>query len=169
MMRDLVAARPDVRWIVIKRAIGGTSLYDTWNPNTSSPWVFASVHDDIDAQLASTGCTPVAYVQILGGQDALQISRATAYDTRLPLYVDAVRLRYPAIPFILGLLHNSSAYPYGDRVQAGQQHLPTVRAGIFLIDQSSGTLRSDGYHYTTPSVIALGHPYAAAVLSAAPP
>lgn len=168
MARDLVATRPDVRWVIIKAAIGGTTLYDTWNPNTSAPWVFVNVHDGLDAQLAETGCTPVAYVWEHGGQDALQVSRANAYNTRLPLYVDAVRLRYPGIPFIYGRLHNSSAYPYAGPVRTAQENLPSVRAGVHMIDQDAGTLRSDGYHYNTPSVITLGHAFAAQVLSVAP-
>lgn len=164
MARDLVAARPDVRWVIIKAAIGGTTLYDTWRANTSTPWVFANVHDWFDAQLAETGCTAVAYVLILGGSDALQISRANAYGGRLTTYEAAIKTRYPGIAFVDGRLHDSTAYPYAVPVQAGQDAL----VGGIEVNQSAATLRSDGFHFTTPSEIMLGHLYATPVLSVTP-
>lgn len=166
MARDLVAARPDVRWVIIKAAIGGTTLYDTWRADPPSPWVFNSVHNGFDSTLAATGgCMPIAYNLLLGGSDALQISRANGYGGRLATYEAVVKARYPGIAFIDARLHDSTAYPHAGPVQAGQD----ATVGDIKVNQSSGVLRSDGFHYTTPSEISRGHIFAAANLSVAPP
>lgn len=166
MARDLVAARPGVRWVIAKAAIGGTTLYDQWDPSNPSPSIFENVHDWIAQQAIATNCTPAAYLWIQGESDANQVSRAAAYGTNLTEYVNAVRARFGVIPFIYGRLNIATAATYVSSVRSGQEALSLP--DVHLIDQDPYGLRSDGVHYTTPSMIALGHDYATAVLSAVP-
>lgn len=162
LARDLAVARPDVEWRIAKAAIGATSLAQTWNPNHSLPSVF----DDVHTWLAGLDCELAAYIWIQGEKDAAQVSFANAYDTNLANYVTALRVRFPGVPFIYGRLHVNSGATYTATVRAGQEALSA--SDVYLIDQDAATLRSDLTHYTTDSVLTLGHDYAAAVLSAVP-
>lgn len=164
LARDLVAARPGVTWRIIKADIGGTTLYDHWNPANPSPSIFTNVHDYLAAQ--SADCPIAAYIWIQGESDANQISRATAYGSRLTAYVNAVRARFPAVPFIYGQLNSATSAPYTATVRAGQAALSLP--DVHMIDQDSYPLRADLFHYTTPAVLSLGHVYATAVLAAVP-
>jgi hypothetical protein len=166
MARYLFTNRPEYRWVIVKAGIGGTTLADTWDPSNASPSIFENVHDWIDTQMTAADCTLSAYVWIQGENDAMQVSRAAAYGTNLTAYVTALRVRYPAIPFIYGRLHISASPTYTATVRAGQEALSA--SSITIIDQDTGALRADGLHYTTPSVLALGTTYGTAVSGAIP-
>ncbi len=80
----------------------------------------------------------------------------------------AVRARFPTVPFIYGRLHISTAgVAYVSTVRAGQEALSLP--DVHMVDQDPFPLRgSDSLHFSTTSLLDLGHAYSTAVLSAVP-
>jgi hypothetical protein len=161
LARDLVAARPSTRWVLIKAGFDGTNLAVDWAPGGAT---FVNVHDWIDAQAALQGCTPAAYIWIQGENDATSSSRANAYGTNLTAYVNAIRARYGAIPFIYGRLVATGVASFEAQVRAGQAALATSNS--HMVDQDG--FEMNGVHFTGLGLVNLGARYSAKVLEVVP-
>lgn len=166
MMRDIVAARPSTRWLFIRASVGGTTLNDQWLPGLGT--FFTDAHNYIDAQLAAKGATIAAYVWIQGENDAMQVSRAANYAANLATYIAAIRTRYGSVPFVYGRLNVAASPTYTSVVRAAQDAQDGVN-GAHMVDQDTKTLRGDGLHYTSTSVLGLGPIYAAKILQVVAP
>lgn len=163
--------------LLVKRAVGGTSLAKDWDPDRGDG-LFAALVDDYRDATADRPHRLVAALWSQGGADSQAREPAEAYEARLTTFITRLReaVRAPALPFIL-----SGARPEDPQTAQMQRRYPfltTVRAaniavserlpGAYLVLTSGLHYSRDGRHLDAPGQLEFGQRFAAMVLDRVP-
>ena len=162
------------RLVIVKYAIGGTSLY-AWSPI----WTFDNAEitqNGADGPLYSyllghvatvTAGREVAYAGVFmhqGERDAAYLTAALRWRQNFEVLVDALRadLATPDLPIVYGLINPPTGLPYAwtagavNRVVQGQLDAPQTRVGVYPVTVEALTKLPDGIHYDAPGMQWLG-------------
>lgn len=172
---DVAISFPDENIVIIKFAVGGTSLYDYWTtPSREYPSggiLWNQLKGHIDDALAELDAMDVeyhveAFLWMQGESDADKRYRAKAYGSKLSSFIASMRQHVgdPELPFILGRIRDAGQ-PHADMVRAAQVSVATNIPNVYWFDTDDLPWLPDGIHYDEPSMIELGHRFADIVLS----
>lgn len=166
--RAIKDAYPDDNLYLIKYAVGGTALYDDWDP-PSGPQ-YSSFMSTMNAALANLDSSGIDYelagMLWLQGESDAHEGQGAAYETNLRDFIADMRTQFgaPDMPFIMGRITtyfgdtaNNSAVRDAQVTIAGDT--PDVR--WFDTDGfSPGAPGSPAHHYDTAGQIELGQAFA---------
>jgi len=167
LMRTLDRAAPG-QVMVAQYALAGTSLAINWAPGGSYPSLdppnlFTQFISYVRAAQTATSSRIAAVIWNQGETDAGTLAYANAYEANLTAFIAAVRVEFPAVPFVIGRLN--TAYAIGahtSTVRTAQAAVDTADARVALVNQDGQSIAGDGSHYTADGYVALGKLYAAA-------
>lgn len=164
--RAIADASPQYTYALIKGAVGGTGLWDDWNPATGT--VYADFRTTVAAGLAAlqaAGHTTeiVGMLWHQGENDAIQGQQAN-YGSNLTAFIADVRIRYGAkLPFIIGEPWRGSGPAFVTVAQA-QEAVAAADPYATFIPTSDLTL-FETYHFDAPSQLIIGQRFAQSYLS----
>ncbi|MEM6504178.1 MAG: sialate O-acetylesterase [Planctomycetota bacterium] len=177
--REMADALPDENIVLIKYAVGGTSLDVDWDPNTGP--VYDAFTDTVANGLAAL-IGPGDTYEIAGmlwtqGERDANNDRTTAqYESDLTEFVGAIRADYGAdLPFFLSRLSNrqrsASNAARWEAIRTAQTQFAADDANAYLID-TDGTafsvIPTGIIHFDTNGQIALGQAFADSYLQHIP-
>ncbi|MEN0061045.1 MAG: sialate O-acetylesterase [Myxococcota bacterium] len=172
--RTLADLVPDDDFVLIKHAVGGTSLFEDWDPDTGVEYQELSdtVADGLQA-LVDQGLTPEVrgFVWLQGEADVVQGRTQEQYTADLTAFVNAVRTDFAGgddLRFVVGRLSDrqfaGSGFSNGrEDIQAAQDEVAGTVANVALVDTDDLTLNDDR-HYDTAGQLAMGTLLARALL-----
>lgn len=164
--RAIADASPQYTYALIKGAVGGTGLWDDWNPATGT--VYADFRNTVAAGLAAlqaAGHTTeiVGMLWHQGENDAIQGQQAN-YASNLTAFIADVRSRFGAkLPFIIGEPWRGSG-PAFVTVAEAQEAVAAADPYSSFIPTSDLTL-FETYHFDAPSQVIIGQRFAESYLS----
>ncbi len=164
--RAIADASPQYTYALIKGAVGGTGLWDDWNPTTGA--IYADFRNTVAAGLAAlqaAGHTTeiVGMLWHQGENDAIQGQEAN-YASNLTAFIADVRSRYGAkLPFIIGEPWRGSGPAFVTVAQA-QEAVAAADPYSSFIATSDLTL-FETYHFDPPSMVTIGQRFAQSYLS----
>lgn len=171
---DVAARLPGVRPVLlIKSPFGLGNLYNDWrSPNTgrgpAGPW-YASFISLVQTAMASKPNAQIAgMIWMQGEGDAYNDpTMAASYAQDLRLFIASLRSDFhaPNMPFVIGQISNSSAWPYGATVRQAQVDVAQTLSNCYLVTTSDLPL-SDNMHYTSQGQMELGSRFAQQALLA---
>jgi hypothetical protein len=162
---ELSRAMPDRNIILVKHAVGGTTLDGDWNPKHRG-----RLYDQLlrDYRAATQGRTvePAGVLWSQGGADAKAEASAQAYAANLKELIETFRndLGVRDLPFYIGgarpedPISNTlkTRFPHASVVRAAfvdaQRNVPHVQ----IVSTVDLTMRSDGIHYDTAGQLEFG-------------
>ncbi|MEM6926814.1 MAG: sialate O-acetylesterase [Myxococcota bacterium] len=175
--RALADLAPDSDVVLIKHAVGGTNLFDDWDPDTGSQYqeLAATVADGLLA-LVDEGLTPEirGFAWLQGEADVVQGRSQAEYANDLTELIEAVRSDFAGgddLRFVIGRLSdrqfdgNVDLEVGREAIQAAQEDVAGTVANVALVDTDRLRLRDDR-HYDAPSQVAMGTLMARALLDA---
>ncbi len=135
MGRTLGAWNP---WIA-KMSIGNTSLAVHWLPTGTYPAAGAGNLTNLaiarmQAAISRSGGTPGGVIWIQGEADAADLTQSNNYETNLLALVDHWRATFPAIPFIIIQLNNTTTFTYKATIRAAEAAVAAARSGVYVVD-----------------------------------
>lgn len=172
--RTLADLGPDDDFVLIKHAVGGTSLFEDWDPDTGVEYQeLADTLDDGLQALVEQGLTPevCGFVWLQGEADVVQGRTQEQYTADLTAFVDAVRTDFAGgsdLRFVVGRLSDRQFAGSGlvggrEAIQAAQDDVAGAVTNVALVDTDALTLNDDR-HYDTPGQLAMGTLLARALL-----
>ena len=167
--KELIKNFPDKNFILIKYAVGASSLYD-WSPVydkdkaeiTGNPR-FGNLYDSLLVKVRAiteglnTKIIALAWMQ--GERDARIPEAGANYYNNFKMLIDSVRndLDLPDLPVIYGKVNPpKSRYPAYDIVRASQEQINRDVINTYLIDTSDLEKLQDSVHYSTNGQLKLG-------------
>lgn len=178
MMRDLDSGSPG-GFAFSSFAGAGTNLFTQWLPTGTYPALDGTgvnyFHQCVayyQAKEIELGAKLTVLVWIQGEGDAGNLSAANAYQTNLLALIDAFRVYWPGLIFVIGRLNSDyvnaagNVGQYTSTIQAAQDAVAIARTGVYLVNPDGVPLRADHTHYPGDSCITLGHSYAGKVANA---
>lgn len=167
---ELTLARDLHPAMVVKYAIGGTSLGYDWLVDGRYPAGENLAHSALDAVAsaqAACGCERVVIIWEQGERDALAPSYAAVYQANLEALVALSRAQFPDVLWVVGRLNAgiAPAYTSTPQIRAAQEAFVAGDAHAVLVDQDPVPLGPDLVHYTADGYAQLGHMFAAAIAS----
>jgi hypothetical protein len=172
----MAAAWPDRDLVLVKFAVGGTSLL-AWAPdwsedearrtqNAAAGPLFERLMDYAGVDLGPAARF-AALLWMQGERDARYADIGPDYLARLDAFLSAARARLsaPDLPFLLGLVNPpADRYPAAGVVRAQQRAAPGRLAATTLIETDDLSKWPDNLHYDTAGQLELGRRFAAAYL-----
>lgn len=160
---------PDKNFILIKYAIGGSSLLD-WSPEynkekaeiTGHP-EYGNMYDSLLTKVNQitegfeTKITALIWMQ--GARDARIPEAGMNYYNHFSLFINSIRsdLNEPELPVIYGKVNPpKSRYPAVDTVRKAQERINRNIMNTFLINTDDLEKRADNVHYSTEGQLTLG-------------
>lgn len=161
----------DVRPSIIKVTHGGTSLADEWEPVAGT--FYESFIDEVELALSAlgNGAPPRrnwVVVWIQGEADALDATKAAAYEANLRALIAAVRrdLGVPRMPWLIPRLVDGRINWVAGLGTFNADHRLVVDAAqvavcantdrTLLVETRDLTIKIDNAHYTEASIMTLG-------------
>lgn len=169
--RALADAWPGQNIALVKYAVGATDLANNWNPDTPGAQ-YAGLIDAVNAAMAELSVgydaqlTGMIWMQ--GESDALDLSKANAYEANLRNFIESVRgdLGVGELPFVIGQISDSTAWTYGDTVQQAQWDVGHSMPYVTTILTNDLSLYSS--HYDAAGQMALGYRFAEGMFTLVP-
>jgi hypothetical protein len=170
---ELSRAMPDRNIILVKHAVGGTSLDGHWNPNRRGR-LYDQLLGDYRAAIQGRTVELGGVLWSQGGADAKAEASARAYAANLKELIETFRKDLEArdLPFYIGGARPED--PTSSAVKAKFPHMEVVRAAfvdaqrnvphVRLVSTVDLTMRSDGIHYDTAGQLEFGKRFARAWL-----
>lgn len=164
--RAIADASPQYHYALIKGAVGGTGLWNDWNPTTGA--IYADFRNTVTAGLAAlqaAGHTTeiVGMLWHQGEDDAIE-GQAGNYGSNLTAFIADIRSRYGAkLPFIIGEPWRGSGPAFVTVAQA-QEAVAAADPYSSFIPTSDLTL-FETYHFNAPSQVIIGQRFAESYLS----
>lgn len=164
--RAIADASPQYTYALIKGAVGGTGLWDDWNPTTGA--VYADFRNTVAAGLAAlqaAGHTTeiVGMLWHQGENDAIQGQEAN-YAGNLTAFIADVRSRYGAkLPFIIGEPWRGSGPAFVTVAEAQEAVAAADPYSSFIV--TSDLTLFETYHFDAPSQVTIGQRFAQSYLS----
>jgi hypothetical protein len=171
--RELGRAMPDRTIILVKHAIGGTSLSDDWNPERRGR-LYDKLLTEYRAAIRDRKIELGAVLWSQGGADAKEEASARAYAANLRTLIESFRrdLAAPELPFYIGGARPED--PSSATVRSRFPHLDLVRAAFVeaektvphtrIISTVDLSMARDGIHYDTAGQLEFGQRFARAYL-----
>lgn len=186
----LAEKNPTQKYILIKEAVGGTTLYGAWSPDWTAEKAQAAELDDArqKMQLYSKHITSInkcfselkskainyniiGMLWMQGETDTRKDFTATAYEANLKRLIEAYRteLKIPTLPFVFGQINCPARGKYLDGVEIvrkGMLNVSETIANTSIIQTSMDSTyadypkRSDNVHYTAEGQKRLGTVFA---------
>jgi hypothetical protein len=170
---ELAQAWPDRNIVLLKYALGGTSLL-AWAPdwdsdraaltgNAGAGPLYANLLEMIGGVDAGPSAEYAGILWMQGERDARYPEVGAAYLENLEVFVTRLRtdLGGAEVPFVLGLVNPpAERFPAADVVRAAQLEAAEVLPGTAVVDTSGITKWDDDLHYDTAGEIELGRRFA---------
>lgn len=174
---ELAKAWPERQIIIVKFAVGGTSLLD-WAPDwteqnarrtetAKAGPLYSKLLEYVKAAAAGRPVEIAAVVWEQGGRDAKFPDVAGEYGKNLRTLVERLRkdLAAPDLPFIYGEVNTPPArFPATEDVRKGQQQVAREVPRVKLVPTKGLRTLSDETHYDTQGQLELGKRFARAFL-----
>ena len=163
---------------VIKYSPDGTSLYTDWNPDLAATNRYDYFIDTVNnAKTAATArgwnleISGVLWMQ--GESDTFGTAAPAAYEQNLGNFIAKARadLSLPNLPFHIGQIADSDAWPARQTIWDAQAAVAAVDAKAYLVNAkdlplfSNDGLGLDQIHYSTQGTVLLGERFADSVAS----
>ncbi|AWG22309.1 hypothetical protein FFWV33_12655 [Flavobacterium faecale] len=192
----LAEKNPDKQYLLIKEAVGGTTLYGAWNPNWTAQKAntaeldekrkqmhlykkhITSIHKCLDALKAENKKYVIIGMAWMQGEtDTRKDFTALAYEENLKLLIESYRSEFnlPKMPFIIGQI-SCPPRQYIEGVEIVRNAMVSVakddpKTDIILTSMNSGfkdyPKRSDKVHYDAQGQKNLGTAFAEKLLELA--
>ncbi|MEO0599915.1 MAG: sialate O-acetylesterase [Myxococcota bacterium] len=175
--RAVADLTPDADVVLIKHAVGGTNLFDDWDPSTGPEYqeLRRTVADGLQA-LVDEGLTAEirGFAWLQGEADVVQGRSQAEYTSDLIELIDAVRTDFAGgddLRFVIGRLSDRQFEGDGDlepgreAIQAAQDEVGGKTTNVAVVDTDRLRLQDDR-HYDAPSQVAMGTLLARALLEA---
>lgn len=168
LARVLKKKFPERNFLLIKYAIGGSSLYD-WSPNydpdksklTSHPEfgnLFDSFINRVDSLSQIYNFNIIGMLWMQGEEDSKKTEVAEKYLTNFMSLINSFReeVNTPNLPFIFGAINPPiSKFPAANQVRAAQIRVLHEIKDTYIIETSDLSKR-DSVHYDTEGLLKLG-------------
>ncbi|GAB5495980.1 MAG: hypothetical protein Phyf2KO_10600 [Phycisphaerales bacterium] len=172
---DIAFANPDEQIVIIKFAVGGTSLFNYWTtptreyPDGGVLWnEIQFAIDDVLNQLTAMGheYRVEGFLWMQGESDTDKRYRARKYTRNLTRFIASMRsfVGDPEMPFILGRIRDAGQ-PHAQMVRDAQVYVANNIPNVYWIDTDDLGWLPDGIHYDEESMIELGHRFADIVIA----
>ncbi len=172
---EVALANPNEQVVIIKFAVGGTSMYEYWTtPTGEYPQggvLWNQLQDVMGEAFTALGemgyeYDVEAFLWMQGESDADKRYRARAYAGNLSSFIASMRTYVgdPELPFILGRIRDAGQ-PHAETVREAQVSVAMNTPGVYWFDTDDLAFLPDGIHYDEPGMIELGHRFADIVLS----
>ncbi len=186
----VAAARPSDDFLLVKRAMGGTSLAG-WAPqwdesrlaskyDAAAGPIYSKLLEDYAAAIKGrpTRLTGVLWMQ--GESDTRYPALGPNYFENFKTMIAAFRrdLNSPALPFFFGRVNmpadateddkKTIKFPYIQQVRTAQERAAREIPGVYLIETDDLVKQSDRIHYDAAGQITLGRRFAEAWLKTVP-
>ncbi len=175
--QDLAAAMPGRKIVLVKHALGGTSLlawapqWDSTRAEITGNAAVGSLYDQLLEIVRGLDLGPEAELGAVlwmqGERDARMGEAGAEYFTNLTELIAAFRgdLGSPELPFLLGLVNPPpNRYPAAQEVREAQERAAREIPGVHLVATDDLTKWDDDLHYDNAGILELGRRFAAAVL-----
>lgn len=177
--QTMADALPDQNIVLIKYALGGTSLDVDWDPNTGLLYdAFTdTVSNGLDALIGPGDTYEIAGMLWTQGERDANTDRTTAqYRADLTEFVAAIRDDYGAgLPFLLSRLSNkqrlASDAARWEAIRAAQTQYAAGDANAYLIDTDGdafSVINGEIIHFDANGQIAIGNAFADSYLQNVP-
>ena len=167
--RDMADAMPSEKVVLIKRAWGGTNLMQEWRPPLAGGNIgplYTEFVSTVNSALAALGedYEIAGMIWMQGESDSSPRSWAEAYEQNLTFFIQSLRVEFgvPDMPFVIGQITDSSAWPYGATVMQAQLNVSETVPRTAMVYTSD--LPHDGVHYYAAGVMPLGSRFAEEML-----
>lgn len=187
----VAAARPAEDFLLVKRAMGGTSLAG-WAPqwdgsrlaskyDTDAGPIYRKLLDDYAAAIKGRPARLTGVLWMQGESDTRYPALGPNYFENFKTLIAAFRrdLNAPELPFFFGQVNmpadameadqKTIKFPYIQQVRAAQERAAREIPGVFLIATDDLGKQADGIHYDAAGQIALGRRFAEAWLKTVRP
>ena len=168
LSRVLKKEFPERNFLLIKYAIGGSSLYD-WSPNydpdksklTSHPEfgnLFDSFINEVDSLSQIYNFNIIGMLLMQGEEDSKKTEVAEKYLTNFMNLINSFReeVNTPNLPFIFGAINPPlSKFPAANQVRAAQIQVLQEIKDTYIIE-TSDLSKSDSVHYDAEGLLKLG-------------
>ena len=168
---------PERRYLLVKYAIGGTSLLD-WAPawdatraeitgNATRGSLYEQLIGILD-ELSLRGAHFGGVLWMQGERDARIEAAGKDYYQNLEDLIAALRrdLGRKDLPFVLGLVNPPpERYPAREVVRAAQRKIADNLPGVYLVETDDLSKWDDRLHYDSAGLLELGRRFAATVAS----
>ncbi len=157
---ELTAGRvlSNFRALIHKQSIGNTSAAVHWLPTGTYPAAGAGNLANIwvarmQSALAAASARAACVIWIQGEADADDLTQSNNYQTNLTALIAHVRVAFPAIPWVIVRLNNTTTFTYKATVRTAQDAIDTADALVYTVnvDDIPTTL-----HYSADQLAALG-------------
>lgn len=170
IMEELTKHFPNEKFIILKYAIGGASMYG-WSPDRDKEKVKAMGHPHFGKMsdslfkytalaLKDKKVIPTAFVWMQGETDAKYELAGKEYASNFQKLIEAVRKEYhdQELAIIFGKVNPiASRYPGLLAVQSSQRSIAKDIANTYLVETDGLEKRSDSLHYSSKGLLGLGH------------
>jgi hypothetical protein len=159
---------------IVKLAVGGTNLFDQWNPRNPIglyPQLIAEVRA-AKSQFAAMTQAPVriaGFFWMQGESDTMTKPIAKAYGRNLTALIDAARmdLDSPHMPFVIGEIPEFKqwyrGFPYCSIVQAQERYVAKhVSSAYYVPTEGLERAPSSPIHFSTRGTVDLGRRFVSA-------
>ncbi|MEX1048451.1 MAG: sialate O-acetylesterase [Akkermansiaceae bacterium] len=186
----VAAARPTDEFLLVKRAMGGTSLAG-WAPqwdesrlaskyDTAAGPIYSKLLADYAAAIKDRPARLTGVLWMQGESDTRYPALGPNYFENFKTLIQAFRrdLNAPSLPFFFGRVNMPAAateddkktikFPYIQQVRAAQERAAREIPGVYLIETDDLNKQSDGIHYDAAGQITLGRRFAEAWLRTVP-
>lgn len=178
VMKMLGDTHPDLNFIIIKYALGGTSLLD-WAPDysverakiTEQPQkgnLYNHLMTRVDSITENYDAEFLALLWMQGGRDARFPQAAREYEANFRNFIRAIRdsTSTENLPVIFGLINTPvDRYPETPTVRSAQKTIAAQMENVYMIDDNTLLEKwEDNVHYSTQGQIDLGKKFAAQLL-----
>ena len=166
LARRLNKEFPDTNFILIKYAIGGSSINE-WLPTVESkierPTDFGNIYGKFlefsNTTLKNHNTTNLAFLWMQGETDTASNSTAKPYGTHLKLLIRNIRRDFndPNLPVLIGEINpKSEQYKYVQTVQNAQHRINESVPNTYLIKTNTLEKFRDSVHYSSLGLLKLG-------------
>jgi len=173
--RTIADSLPDENFALIKYGVGGTNLYNDWDPATGG--TYAAFRTQVANGLAAIGSggntTEIVGMLWTQGERDAKANRTTAqYQADLVEFIADVRTRYGAgLPFYLSRLSSlqtNIAPGQLAEIRPAQASVAAADTNTYMIDTDTFGVKNDNLHFNASGQQDLGAAFAAAYLGEDP-
>ncbi|MCX7426140.1 MAG: dockerin type I domain-containing protein [Planctomycetia bacterium] len=154
--------------VLIKYAVGATTLAEDWNPNTPGP-LYTGLVDAVNeavAELSSEHDVEIAGMAWMQGEsDAFDLGKSEAYEANLRDFIQSLRDDWaePDLPFVIGEIASDPVWTHYDVVQQAEAAVAASTSNVTAF--STDDLPTTNHHYNTQGQILLGRRFADAMMT----
>lgn len=186
----VAASRPKSNVLLVKRAMGGTSLAGwapQWDParlaskyDTAAGPLYRTLLEEFAAAVKDRPHRLTAILWMQGESDTRYPALGPNYFENFKTLITSFRrdLKAPDLPFFFGRVNmpadaleddkKTIKFPYIAHVRAAQERAAREIPGVYLIETDDLGKQSDRIHYDAPGQITLGRRFAEAWLASQP-